>query len=77
MADAKKGTDQASRLGTFVETAVGGETVRAFVPPALPPAPPLKLDKLYGLLDEANRALGRLDGVTSILPDTMKFRWPC
>jgi Fic family protein len=39
----------------------------------LPPAPPLKLDKLYGLLDEADRALGRLDGVTSILPDTPLF----
>jgi len=73
VAATKKGTDQASRLGTFVETAVGSETVRAFVPPALPPVPPLKLDKLYGLLDEANRALGRLDGVTSILPDTPLF----
>jgi Fic family protein len=73
VAEAKKGTDQANRPGQFVETAVGGETVRAFVPPALPPEPPLKLDKFYGLLDEANRALGRLDGVTSILPDTPLF----
>jgi len=78
VAEAKKGSkketeDQASRLGTLVETAVGGETVRAFVPPALPPVPPLKLDKLYGLLDEDNRALGRLEGVTSILPDTPLF----
>lgn len=73
MAEAKKGTDQAGRLGAFVETAVGGETVRAFVPPPLPPVPPLKLDKLYGRLEEANRALGRLDGVTSILPDTPLF----
>lgn len=73
MAEAKKGTDQAHRLGQYVDTAVAGETVRAFVPPALPPEPPLKLDKLYGLLDEANRALGRLDGVTSILPDTPLF----
>lgn len=73
MAEAKKGTDQANRLGQYVETAVGGETVRAFVPPALPPEPLPKLDKLYGLLDEANRALGRLDGVTSILPDTPLF----
>jgi len=52
---------------------MAGETVRAFVPPALPPEPSLGLDKLYGLLDEANRALGRLDGVTSILPDTPLF----
>jgi Fic family protein len=73
VAEAKKGTDQANRPGQFVETAVGGETVCAFVPPALPPEPPLKLDKFYGLLDEANRALGRLDGVTSILPDTPLF----
>ena len=73
MAEAKKGADQASRLGHFVATTVGGETVRAFVPPPLPPDPPLKLDKLYGRLEEANRALGRLDGVTSILPDAPLF----
>jgi Fic family protein len=73
VAEARTGTDQAGRLGKFVETAAGGETVRAFVPPPLPPNPPLKLDKLYGHLEEANRALGRLDGVTSILPDTPLF----
>ena len=73
MAEGKKGTDQAGRLGEFVESAVGVETVRAFVPPKLPPHPPLKLDQLYGLLEEANRALGRLDGVTSILPDAPLF----
>jgi len=71
--EAKKGQkaedeQESSRQGRFVETAVGGETVRAFVPPPLPPNPPLKPDKLYRLLEEANRALGRLDGVTSILP---------
>ncbi|MBY3075494.1 Fic family protein, partial [Rhizobium laguerreae] len=27
------------RFGRFVETAVAGETVRAFVPPPLPPMP--------------------------------------
>ncbi len=78
MVDGKKGPKkederEQGRLGTFVETAAGGETVRAFVPPPLPPNPPLKLDRLYGLLEQANRALGRLDGVTSILPDTPLF----
>ena len=29
------------RLGRIVETPVAGEIVRAFVPPALPPEPPI------------------------------------
>ena len=62
-----------NRAGEFVETAVGGERVRAFIPPVLPPDPLLELDRFYGLIEEANRALGRLDGVTSILPDTPLF----
>lgn len=62
-----------ARLGHYIVTAVGGEQVRAFVPPPLPPNPPLQIESLYGLLEEANRALGRLDGVTSILPDTPLF----
>ncbi len=37
------------------------------------PGPPLELDRFSGLIDEANRAIGRLDGVTSILPDTPLF----
>ena len=61
------------RAGEFVVTAVGGERVEAFVPPPLPPQPPLRLDALYGLMEEATRALGRLDGITSILPDTPLF----
>jgi Fic family protein len=63
----------ANRAGEFVETTVGGERVRAFIPPVLPPDPPLELDRFYSLIEEANRALGRLDGVTSILPDTPLF----
>ena len=54
-------------------TAVGDGRVRAYVPPPLPPDPPLRLDELYGQLEEANRALGRLDGVTSILPNAPLF----
>ncbi|WGR98230.1 Fic family protein [Bradyrhizobium sp. ISRA443] len=57
-----------TRLGTFIESAVGGETVRAFLPPPLPPKPPIDLVKLVDLLDRATAALGRLDGVTTVLP---------
>ncbi len=56
------------RLGRFVETPVAGETVRAFVPPPLPPAPPIDVLALLERLSLAERALGRLDGITMLLP---------
>jgi Fic family protein len=62
-----------ARLGTYVRTSVAGEPVQAFIPPTLPPEPPLKLNTLYQRLDRANQALGRLDGLTTLLPDTKFF----
>ncbi len=56
------------RLGRFVETPVASETVRAFVPPPLPPAPPIDVLTLLDRLSLAERALGRLDGITMLLP---------
>ena len=61
------------RLGRYEITAVGGENVRAFVPPPLPPVPPIDLAPFQRLLDRANQALGRLDGLASILPATPLF----
>jgi Fic family protein len=57
-----------SRIGRFVTTAVGDEQVQACVPPPLPPTPPIELGGLMPLIEQANRALGRLDGITTILP---------
>ncbi|HRX40353.1 MAG TPA: Fic family protein [Parvularculaceae bacterium] len=57
-----------SRLGRYVETAVGGENVRAFVPPQLPPHPQIDVLSLLERLSLAERALGRLDGITMLLP---------
>ncbi len=56
------------RLGRFVETPVAGEVVRAFVPPPLPPVPPIDVLGLLERLSLAERALGRLDGITMLLP---------
>jgi Fic family protein len=56
------------RLGRFVEAPVAGETVQAFVPPPLPPTPPIDVLPLLERLSLAERALGRLDGVTMLLP---------
>ena len=66
-------TEDKSRLGTYVTTTVTGEPVRAFIPPGLPPKPPVELAGLYQHLDRANQALGRLDGLTTLLPDTKFF----
>jgi Fic family protein len=57
-----------SRFGRFVDTITAGETVKAFVPPALPPTPPVDVLDLLPKLIAAERALGRLDGVTMLLP---------
>ncbi len=67
------GLRKGKRVGNFILTAVGGEQVRAYLPPPLPPKVPLRLDALYGLMEDANQALGRLDGIASILPDTPLF----
>jgi Fic family protein len=65
--------DKSLRPGSYVSTTTAAETVRAFVPPPLPPDPSLDLSGLYQHLDRANQALGRLDGLTTLLPDTRLF----
>jgi len=61
------------RIGSYIATTTSGETVRAYLPPSLPPAPPLDLPRLLALIERANQALGRLDGMTAILPSTRLF----
>lgn len=51
-----------------------GESVDAFVPEPLPPDPPLEYStELQQLLERANQSLGRLDGMTQLLPETSLF----
>lgn len=59
-----------SRLGSYIRCGVAGETYQAFLPPVLPPQPPVNLLGLQGLLSKANQALGKLDAVADILPDS-------
>ncbi|MGZ9034823.1 MAG: Fic family protein, partial [Rhodospirillales bacterium] len=56
------------RLGRFVEASVAGEAVRAFVPPPLPPDPPIEVPALVERLLSAQHALGQLNGITPLLP---------
>jgi Fic family protein len=61
------------QTGDYAQSTTTGETVRAFVPLPLPPTPPLELGEFLPLLDRANQALGRLDGLSTLLPDTELF----
>lgn len=61
----------AMRAGRYIQQLQG---YRAFIPTPLPPTPPVRLEgELTSLLSEADRALGRLDGVSSILPNPDLF----
>jgi hypothetical protein len=62
-----------SRLGSYVLKTFGGESFRAFVPSRLLLEPPLALQALLPLLEQANQALGRLDGLASSFPDRSLF----
>ena len=62
-------TEPSARLGRYILKQFQGETVRAFVPPPLPPTPPVDLARFQILLEQANQAIGRLDGLASLLPD--------
>lgn len=63
-----------SETGTYEVTSAGGEQVRAFVPSPLPPDPPLEFGRdLQSELEPAVLALGRLDGVSALLPDKSLF----
>ena len=62
------------QTGTLIRTATAGERIEAFVPRPLPPDPPLALTiQDLDLLEKANRALGRLDGLATLLPETSIF----
>jgi Fic family protein len=59
--------------GRYEVTAGGGEELRTFVPAPLPPEPPLDLAPLQKPLERALVAVGRLDAVTTLLPDAALF----
>ena len=60
--------------GRYAISRDGGETVRAFLPADLPPSPPLTWPgDRQRLLERATLALGRLDAVSALLPDSTLF----
>jgi Fic family protein len=66
-------TSQNQRLGRYISKSYSGEVVRSFIPPSLPPRPPVQLNDLQKYLELANQAVGRLDGLALLLPDPSLF----
>lgn len=65
---------QRTSTGYYVETVTGSERVRAYVPAPLSAALVDRLGtRVFDLLERANRALGRLDGVSQSLPNQSLF----
>lgn len=65
---------QRGLTGEYRATSVADETVRAFVPHPLPPAPPVAMiPERQRLLERALLACGRLDAITALLPDPDLF----
>lgn len=60
-----------NRAGYFVSQPSG---YQSFVPTKLPPEPEIQIDsEILKLLSDADRKLGRLDGITQILPNPELF----
>lgn len=60
--------------GRYVIISTVGEKAQAFVPAPLPPRPPINwTPELRSKFDQALLALGRLDSVSTLLPDTSLF----
>jgi Fic family protein len=60
--------------GALLAVRTPQESFRVFVPRPLPPEPAIVVDTdMQDLIERANRALGRLDGITMLIPDIWLF----
>ena len=63
-----------AKTGRYVTASTAGERFQAFVPAPLPSLAQLDLKpQHFELMEKANWALGRLDGLATLLPDTSLF----
>lgn len=61
------------RIGTYVVQKSSVESYKAYVPAQLPPNPAIDLELLYPYLEKATRALGELNSITTLIPNTSLF----
>ena len=62
--------------GHYVSISTVGEEARAFVPTSLPPEPAIEwTPELRSKFDQTLLALGRLDSISTFLPDVSQFHY--
>jgi Fic family protein len=61
------------RVGIYITQKVSGESYKAYIPPKLPPAPPIDLAMLYPHLEKATHALAQLNIIHKTIPNTALF----
>ena len=61
------------RIGTYITQRIVGEPYKAYIPPRLPPNPPVDLARLYPYLEKATLALAELNSIYKSIPNTSLF----
>lgn len=61
------------RIGKYILKKTGGESYKTYLPPKLPPNPPLNLNQVYPLLEKATIAIANLNKITHSIPNTALF----
>lgn len=61
------------RIGIYINQNISGESYKTYVPPKLPPDPPIDLLRLYPHLEKATSALAALNATCKSIPNTSLF----
>ncbi len=64
-----------ARVGKYITKKVTGESYRAYLPPMLPPEPPIQLENLSSILEKAAAALAELNSLSHFIPNTSLFMY--
>lgn len=64
-----------TRIGTYVTQTMAQEPYKAYIPPRLPPEPPLDMTQLYAALEKATAAVAELNSVHKSIPNTALFMY--
>src|SRR5436190_13401710 len=65
--------DIKNRIGTYVQKGVPGAFYKAYIPPKLPPIPPINMEQLYPYLDKAIQAIAELNAIAKSIPHISLF----